>query len=252
MGTVGARDGGRLSAPYGATLAERNATSISRWDSILKSFGRNLHVALPCIVASFDSIKQTVSVKPALTEIGYVSGLRTTQWKNLILVDIPIVLPGSDEYAMTFPIIPGNECLVLFADVAIDSWFQSSGQNNQIEERRHSLSDGFALFRPRSLPNVLPNYSTTSAQLRTRDGTVVVDIAAHQITVTAPTVQVSATTATVNASGTATVAGATVNVTGSTTVNVSGANTTHVDGKSFLLHTHSGVVTGGSLSGPVA
>src|ERR1035441_10620362 len=111
MGATGTRNGGRMSAPYGTTLAERNATSISRWDSILKSFGRSLHVGFPCIVTSFDSIKQTVSVKPALTEIGYASGLRTTQWQNLILVDIPIVLPGSDEYAMTFPIIPGNECL---------------------------------------------------------------------------------------------------------------------------------------------
>ena len=241
-----------MSVNSGITLAERISSPASQWDAILKAFGRNLHVSLPCIVESFNATKQTITAKPALTEIGYVSGLKTTQWKNLTLVDIPIVLPRGGGFVHTLPIKPGDECLVLFADVAIDSWWQSGGQANQIEERRHSLSDGLAIFAPWSQQRVLSNYSTTSAQLRTEDGTVVVDIAAHQITVTAPTVQVSATTANVNATGTATVAGATVNVTGSTTVNISGAGTTHVDSKPFLLHQHTGIQTGGSLSGPVA
>ena len=238
-------------ALYETTIPERLGSSISRWDSILKSFGRNLHVSLPCIVQSFNATKQTITAKPALTEIGYVSGLKTTQWKNLTLVDIPIMPPRGGGFTLTLPIKPGDECLVVFADVAIDSWYQSGGQANQIEERRHSLSDGFAILGPWNQQRVLSNYSTTSAQLRSDDGTVVVDIAAHQITVTAPTVQVSATTATVNASGTATVQAPTVNVAGSTAVSITGGHCA-IDGKTFLTHTHTGIQTGGSLSGPVS
>lgn len=91
---------------------------------------------------------------------------------------------------------------------------------------------------------MLSSYSTSKAQLRTEDGTVMVEVGTNEATVTAPTV-------TVNATGTATVQGSTVHVTGSTTVTISGNNTTSVDGKDFLSHVHSGVATGGGTSGPV-
>ena len=64
--------------------------------------------------------------------------------------------------------------------------------------------------------------------------------------------QVNAQTANVKASGDVNVQGQNVNVTGSTEVKIDGNANTHIDGKPFLLHTHSGVQTGGGHSGPVA
>jgi hypothetical protein len=120
----------------------------------------------------------------------------------------------------------------------------------EVEQRRHTLADGFAILGPWSQPRVLANYSTSSAQLRNDAGTTVIDVAQNQVTVTAQTAQINTSgNATVNASGTATVEGNTVNITGSSNVTI-GSNV-KIDNRVFLQHTHSGVQTGSGVSGPV-
>ncbi len=230
-------------ANYGTSIAERLETPMAQWTHALTAFGKGLRVALPATVVSFNATKQTITAAPNITEIVRISGVLTI--KSLpLLVDVPIVIPRAGGFSLTVPVAAGDECLIVFADSCIDAWWQSGGQQNQIEQRRHSLADGFALLGPWNQKRVLANYSTASAQLRNDAGTVVVDVAGSQVTVTAPTVQV-------NASGTATVQGATVNVTGSTQVNISGGGHTSIEGKDWLTHKHTGVQSGGSSSGPV-
>lgn len=229
---------------YGATIAERLADPLSQWLQAMHSFSRGLRVALPATVVSFDPAKQTVTVQPSINEV--VRYGESTQPQALpALEDVPVLMPRAGGFTLTMPIHAGDECLVVFADTCIDAWWQSGGQQNQFAPRRHSIADGFAIFGPWNQQRVLSNYSTSSAQLRNDDGTVTVDVASNQITVTAPTVNVHAT-------NTATVQGDTVNVTGSTKVNISGSGHTSIEGKDFLTHTHTGVQSGGSMSGPVA
>ena len=127
----------------------------------------------------------------------------------------------------------------------IGAWWEAGAANkaqNQIHQRRHTMADGFALMGCWSQPRALENYSTTSAQLRTEDGTVVLDIAASQITVTAPTIKfVASSEIDLNATK--------INITGSSAVNIS--TNTKIDGKPFDPHTHGGVMTGGGQTGPV-
>ncbi len=236
---------------YGTTLTERLATPVAQWTQALAAFGRRLRVALPATVVSFDPVKQTVVVQPAINESERVSAeLATIRLPQL--VDVPVVFPRAGGFALTLPIQAGDECLVVFADACMDAWWQSgaplkNGQietQNEIKRRRHALADGIAIFGPWSQPRVLSNYSTSSAQLRSEDGATVIDIAAIGVTVTC-------TNATVNASGTATIEGGTVDITGSSQVNISGNANTKIEGRNFLTHTHSGVQSGGGVSGPV-
>lgn len=237
---------------FGLSLAERLSPSPARWERALKRLANSLRVALPGVIQSFDDKKQTVVVQPSLNEnISYLNA-DESGWKTVkttqpipVLQDVPLVLPRAGGYALTLPIQQGDECLVIFGDMCIDAWWQSGGtDNNQIDLRRHDLSDGFAILAPWSQPRVLSNYSANSAQLRSEDGQVVVDIAGDQITLTAPNVEV-------NASSTATIKGQQVNITGSSGVTIDGNSTTKVDGKTFLTHVHSGVQPGGGASGPV-
>lgn len=231
-------------ANYGASLPERLQAPITQWMEALQSFSRSLRVAMPANVVSFDAEKQTITAQPNIRELERISGVLTV--KDLPpLADVPVVLQRGGTFTFTLPIKPGDECLVIFADSCIDAWWQSGGQQNQVEQRRHHLADAFAILGPWNRTRALSNYSTSSAQLRSDDGTVTVDVAASQVTVTAPTVAVHAT-------NTATVQGDTVNVTGSSKVNISGSGHTSIEGKDFLTHTHSGVQGGGSVSGPVA
>lgn len=111
----------------------------------------SLRTAVPGIVQQYDPAKQTVTVQPAIME-----NLGETAQSLPLLQDVPVFFAGGSKAAMTYQVNPGDECLVLFADTAIDAWMHSGGVQVQAVPRRHSLSDGFALVGFRSNPNALP------------------------------------------------------------------------------------------------
>lgn len=195
------------------TVGER----ISSQDELLRRFGdnllANLRVAMPGIIQSFDAATQTVTVQPAIRErIRDIDG--NVQIIDLpILLDVPVVMPRAGDFAITFPIRSGDECLVVFADMCIDSWWQSGGIQNQAEKRRHDLSDAFAIIGAWSQPHKIPNYSESSMQLRTLDGDTYISLEPGEIDIQA------------------------------TCVTINGIN--------FSTHKHGGVQTGiGETSGP--
>lgn len=194
-----------------------------------------IRVSIPAIVQSFNATAMTVVIKCALLENVRISGVQQSVDLGLIS-DVPVAIPRAGGYSLTMPIAAGDECLLIFADGCIDAWFQSGGQQSRIDGRRHALSDAIAVFGLSSTPRALTSYSTTAMQLRSDDGTVVIELGASEITIKANTV---------------TVQGQQVNVTGSANVAISGNNTTTIDGKDFLLHEHSGVTAGGGVTGPV-
>ena len=115
----------------------------------------SLHCALPGIVTAFDPATQTVTVQPAMRS--RLSGSSDTLLLPLIH-DVPVFFPGSRRAAMTFPIEPGDECLLIFADSAIDRWFETGEAEAPDSTRHHDLSDAFAFVGFRSRPNVLPEF----------------------------------------------------------------------------------------------
>ena len=102
----------------------------------------SLHVALPGHILSYDSGTRTAKIQPSI---------RNWRQKETppVLLDVPVFFPGN----FTFPVNKGDECLVVFADACIDSWFQSGGVSTPIAARRHDLSDGFAFVGFFSKPN---------------------------------------------------------------------------------------------------
>lgn len=126
--------------------------------------------ALPGIVQSFDPAAMTCEVQPAIqgkvrSEDGSISLVNLP-----LLLDCPVVFPHGGGCTMTFPIKPGDECLVVFSARAIDLWWQSGGVQPPVEVRMHDLSDGFVLPGCFSQPKVLPSVSTEAVQMRSDDG----------------------------------------------------------------------------------
>ncbi len=169
-------------------MKNRNLNEIIGSDTeMFRSMGDSwqnvLRVACPGIIQSFHSETQTVTVQLALRE-HITKPDFTKDWVNLpLLLDVPIVIPRAGGYCLTMPIQQGDECLVIFADMCIDSWFTYGGLQNQIEKRRHDLSDGFAILGTWSQPNKIENYSTDSCQLRTIDGTSSIDVKPGEINI---------------------------------------------------------------------
>ena len=56
---------------------------------------------------------------------------------------------------ITYPIKEGDECILLFADREIESWFINGDVNPESHPRMHDLTDAVALFGIRSIPNMV-------------------------------------------------------------------------------------------------
>jgi phage baseplate assembly protein gpV len=212
----------------------------------MSSAASELWVALPGIVETYDATKMTCTVKPSIQILRRkIDG--TEAWVSIpLLLDVPVMFPGGGGFTMTFPVTQGDECLVVFADRCIDSWWDLGGVQVQAEVRMHDLSDGFAFIGVRSRPRALASVSTTNVQLRSDDGAAHIEITpSHDVKVltsgsayveAGPKIQLKATL--IEIQGNVTVTGTIVaqgDVTGQT--------------KSLHNHIHSGVVVGGGNTG---
>lgn len=135
-----------------------------------------LRVAIPGIVESFNAETQTVSVQPAITENIQIGEDEAKATVLPVLTDIPICFPRAGGYSITLPVQKGDECLLVFADMCIDGWWQSGGVQDQMETRRHDLSDAFAIIGTTSQPKKLSDYSPQKMQIRTDDSKVAIEI----------------------------------------------------------------------------
>ena len=119
--------------------------------ALKREIASSLFCALPGIVESFDSAAQTATVRPALKRRN-----RKGEAVSLpLLRDVPVFFPGGRTSGITWPVARGDECLLVFADSAIDGWFESGEAEAPASERRHDLSDAFAFVGFRSRPNAL-------------------------------------------------------------------------------------------------
>lgn len=224
-----------------------------------------LWTALPGIVQSYDPAAMTVSVQPAIRAVVEDEAGRIAPVTLPLLVDVPVCFPTGGGFTLTFPIRQGDECLVVFAARCIDSWWQSGGVQGQAERRMHDLSDGLAIFGPRSLPRVLaPVADPANVQLRADDGSSHVTItpggainavAAASITLDAPAVTINAPTITLNGVNlnligavdlTGVGGGAAVAVVNGT---LQATQDVQASGISLVDHIHGGVTPGGGATG---
>lgn len=124
----------------------------------------NLRVAMPGKIIDFDEEKQTATVQPLIKE--YVRD----KWESLPqLLDVPCFFPRAGGYCLTFPVKPDDEVIILFNDMCLDAWWQSGGEQTQLETRRHDLSDAMCFFGITSVPKAVTEYSTNSVMLRNED-----------------------------------------------------------------------------------
>lgn len=104
-----------------------------------------IRCAIPAIIQSYDPGTNTVEAQPAIRE-RLVLEDGSIQYLNLpLLINVPVVFPSSGSSSITFPIEKGDECLIIFSDLAIDNFWTSGSVQNPIEVRRHDLSDGIAI-----------------------------------------------------------------------------------------------------------
>ncbi len=76
-----------------------------------------------------------------------------------VLLSVPFVVLGGGGSNLTFPISVGDNCLVFFCDFEIDNWWTSGEAQPSNYERRHDISDAFALVGVHSMVDLIQGYN---------------------------------------------------------------------------------------------
>lgn len=140
-----------------------------------------LRVALPGEILTYDADARTCTVMVCYNRV-YNDG--SVKAISCPLVDVPMfTLQGGGLHA-SFPIQKGDECWVFFADINIDAWHKSGGQQTPLDRRRHDIADGFAFVGPNSLARPLVTALTaTEGGISGAAGKVAIDRATEKITI---------------------------------------------------------------------
>ena len=126
---------------------------------------KNLRVAMPVKVVSFNAKRQTVSCQPMIKATLSQGGSIALP----ILADVPVKFPRGGGFAVTFPISAGDEGIAIINDRCIDGWYQSGEASEPLDYRMHDLSDACFLPGFSSIPNTIPALATDAIVMRTLD-----------------------------------------------------------------------------------
>lgn len=131
----------------------------------------DVHTALPGQIISYDYSIQKATIQPCLKK-SYLDG--TTQ-EMPILNNVPVIFPRSGEASLTFPVLPGDTCLLLFVERSTDLWKSVGGVVAPNDPRKFDLSDAVAImgllpFSENSLSenneDVLLTYKNSSIRIK--------------------------------------------------------------------------------------
>lgn len=150
-------------------LDERTNQSSGGFPGLIKqgimNYMKEVHTCLPGKIVEFNPENQTAKVQLLIKRI----------FKNGTIDDLPPLInvivwqPKAGNYFITFPIKPGDECLVLFSERSLDNWFKSGQAKAPTNFRMHSFSDAICLVGMSSEPNVITEYDTDNFQIRNAD-----------------------------------------------------------------------------------
>jgi hypothetical protein len=161
------------------------------------SFSRmmlGVHTAIPGIVTAWNATSNLATVQPAI-RMQIIRPDGAIDYLDLPAVEnVPACLPRSTAggLLLTVPIKPGDACLLIFSQRAIDHFVQHGGIQNPLtsdrpdlcEMRHHDLSDAIMIPGLWSIPDKVANWADDALELRNDAGTVKLSIKSDGVYVT--------------------------------------------------------------------
>ena len=175
-------------------------------------------IILPARIVEFFPANQTATVLICTDRITHNSDTTDNVEARTSIEGVPVHTPQGGGWSMTFPVKPGDTCLMLFSQTGYDHWLYEDADTAGLLAglpkphllRKFKEDDGFCFVGINTMPRVIPDYHATSAQMRGPDATKqvislnddeTIDITSNVgITINAPAVTVNCQTAEVNAS----------------------------------------------------
>ena len=185
--------------------------AIKKW---IQKGAENVHVSMIGKIESYDPGTNRASITP-------VGSFTAPDWQEIpypTIHNVPIQYPcgNGGKSGCTFPVKPGDTCIIIFADHQIENFL--SGEKSD-DMRNHSMNDAYAI--PTLFSDSVPTLKSNPNDVCLfNDGSLVV----------------------LNSSS------MTINLADGTSVSIGGGDLV-VDGISVVHHVHSGVTPGGGNTG---
>lgn len=106
---------------------------------------RDLRVSLPGRIESYDPSTQTADVQPLVGEVFDGDDGQPVKYQLPVVTSVPILFQGGGGFRVTFPLAAGDNVLLVFGDRSLDTYLSGGGITNPDTQRRHNLSDAFAI-----------------------------------------------------------------------------------------------------------
>lgn len=122
------------------------------------SFSESFNAVKIGKIENVDFTNQTVDVRILHKKV--VQNFQKRELRDYSLLKaVPFIIFGGGSSSLTFPISVGDNCLLLFCDYEIDRWWDTGESLPATFERRHDISDAFALIGVHSMVDLLQGYS---------------------------------------------------------------------------------------------
>lgn len=194
--------------------------------STIQEFIDGVHTAIPGVITAFDLAKCEASVnltgqynKPDGTKLPYPAAAH-----------VPVVFPqvSNQEITIAFPIKPGDGCLVIIAEQALEAW-RAGGESNL--DLKHDLTNAIVIPGLFRTPNaVMQEAVSEDAIMLVNQGTKV-KIKGQEIHIETPKIEIQTEK---------------IHITGEVEID----KELTVKGIKFTPHVHKEVARGGDKSGP--
>lgn len=102
----------------------------------------NVHTALPGQVLAYDYTTQKATIQPTLNKVWNDGNINQLP----VLENVPVIFPASGGASLTFPVNPGDTCLITFIERSMDQWLTTGGLVNPQDPRKFDLSDAVAIM----------------------------------------------------------------------------------------------------------
>lgn len=124
-----------------------------------KDIGFNYNAVQIGIIESFNSEKQTATIRIAIKKIieENPDGTKILKEHPLIMECPVMTLFGGGSF-MNMPIAEGDNCIVLFCDREIDEWLYGGGVQAPQSPRMHDISDAIAIVGIRHYQNSIADF----------------------------------------------------------------------------------------------
>ncbi|HEY1814905.1 MAG TPA: Gp138 family membrane-puncturing spike protein [Kofleriaceae bacterium] len=148
--------------PNLATVLGKAFAAHARW----------MRVALPGRVESYDASTQTCSVQPLVQDgVNDETGTRNAV-RLPVVQSVPVAWLGGGGCSITSPLAAGDTVLLVFSSSSIDRWVALGGEVDPIDDRRHHITDAFAIPCVNDLQHVLGSDAVDGTALVVKAPTV--------------------------------------------------------------------------------